>query len=190
MKKYTIFFLLIIVCSCRQQETPRPLGYFRIDFPEKQYRICDSTLPYIFEYPTYGVIQQDTSKNAEPHWINIVFPNYNGKLHLSYKKIKGNLAQYIEDSRKLAYKHTIKADAIEETIIKNDSSRVYGIFYNIKGNVASSVQFFLTDSQQNFLRGALYFNAQPNKDSLMPVVNFFKTDVEHFIQTVRWKNKK
>ena len=44
--------------------------------------------------------------------------------------------------------------------------------YDLKGNTASSLQFFVTDSTRNFLRGSLYFNAEPNKDSLAPVMDF------------------
>jgi len=188
MKK-TIGLLLIWagLLSCRHTEVPRPVGYFRIDFPEKKYRLCDSTLPYRFEYPVYGVILRDSTRGAEPYWINIEFPAYKGKLHLSYKKVQGNLAQYIEDTRKLAYKHTIKADAIDEIVVRNDSAHVYGLIYDIKGNAASSLQFFLTDSVHHFLRGALYFSSQPNKDSLSPVVEFFRADVDHFIHSFHWK---
>lgn len=187
-KIFGLLLLWAVLNACRQAEVPRPVGYFRIDFPEKSYRSCDSTLPYRFEYPVYGIICRDTAKDAEPYWINIEFPAYKGKLHISYKQIHRNLASYIEDTRKLAYKHTIKADAIDEILIRNDSVRVYGLIYDIKGNAASSMQFFLTDSVRHFLRGALYFSSQPNKDSLMPVLDFFKADVNHFIQTLRWKN--
>jgi gliding motility-associated lipoprotein GldD len=162
----------------------------RIDFPLKKYIPYDGNLPYYFEYPEYGKIIPDTDKYAEPYWLNIEFPEYKGKLHLSYKTVKGNLSKFIEDTRKLAYKHTIKADAIDEDIYKNDSSKVYGIIYSIKGNAASSMQFFLTDSNENFLRGALYFSSQPNKDSLAPTIAFFGKDVEHFIHSLKWKKAK
>jgi gliding motility-associated lipoprotein GldD len=179
--------LVISAVACKQKNTPRPSGYYRINFPEKKYRLCDSIYPFIFEYPVYGIIKPDTDKNAEPYWINIEFPAYNGKIHLSYKKINKNLGQYIEDTRKLAYKHTIKADAINEKVISNDSTHVYGILYDIKGNAASSLQFFVTDSNKHFLRGALYFSSNPNKDSLMPVLQFFRADIDHFIHSLRWK---
>ena len=81
-----------------------------------------------------------------------------------------------EDSRTMAYKHTIKADAIMETLYSNDTSRVHGILYEIKGNAASSLQFWVTDSSRNFIRGSLYFNVEPNKDSLAPVISFFKEE--------------
>ena len=158
----------------------------RIDFPEKAYKRFNEKFPYSFEYPVYGQITNDNQTNAEPYWINIEFPKYNGKIHLSYKILNNNLAGFIEDTRKLAYKHSAKADAIDELLLKNDTSHVYGILYNIKGNTASSIQFFVTDSVRNFIRGALYFNSLPNKDSLAPSIAFFRKDVERFIQTVCW----
>jgi len=184
-----ILFVIVslIAVSCNQSYTPKPAGYIRIDLPEKKYVASKENLPYSFEYPSYGVIKSDTNDNTEPYWINIEFPEFNSKIHLSYKRINGNLARFIEDTRKLAYKHTIKADAIDEVLIKNKMNNVYGIIYNIKGNAASSMQFFATDSTKNFIRGALYFTAQPNKDSLAPVIEFFGKDVEHFIQTLKWK---
>lgn len=182
-------FVLYSLFSCSQVYTPKPSGYMRIDFPEKKYISYKGSLPYSFEYPVYGVIKPDTFKNAELYWINIEFPKYNAKIHLSYKNLNGNLANFTEDTRKLAYKHTLKADAIDEIVIKKDSNNVYGILYDIKGNAASSLQFFITDSIKNFIRGALYFSNQPNKDSLAPVIYFFRKDVEHFINTLHWIKK-
>jgi gliding motility-associated lipoprotein GldD len=178
---------LVLIYSCSQSYTPKPRGYFRIDFPVKKYVLYQNNFPYSFEYPVYGIVKPDTNLNAEPYWVNIEFPEYNTKIHLSYKRLNGNLARFIEDTRKLAYKHTVKADAIDEILIKNKENNVYGIVYDIKGNAASSMQFFATDSIRNFIRGALYFNAQPNKDSLAPAIEFFRKDVGHFIQTLKWK---
>ena len=93
----------------------------------------------------------------------------------------------MEDSRKLAYKHSIKADAIGERFFQNDEHHVYGILYEIKGNAASPLQFAITDSTRHFLRGALYFNSIPNKDSLAPVIDFIKEDMMQLMETVSWK---
>ena len=184
----SLIFIVFVSVACHQYDyTPKPSGYIRIDLPEKSYKVFKEKFPYNFEYPVYGKIKPDNDKNAEPYWINIEFPEYKGKIHLSYKKINGNLSGYIEDTRKLAYKHTIKAESIDEILINRDSSKVYGILYDIKGNTASSVQFFVTDSSKNFLRGALYFDAQPNKDSLAPLIIFFRKDVEHFLNTIKWQ---
>jgi gliding motility-associated lipoprotein GldD len=129
----------------------------------------------------------DTDYIAEPCWINIEFPEFDGKIHISYKAVDQNLNDFTEDSRTLTYKHTIKADAIKETVYTNPDLEVHGILYDIKGNAASSVQFYLTDSNNHFLRGSLYFNVQPDKDSLAPVVAFFRQDIIHLIESFKWK---
>jgi gliding motility-associated lipoprotein GldD len=113
-------------------------------------------------------------------------PAFNGTIYLSYKKINQNLPDLIEDSRNLAYKHSIKADAIDESLIRDPERNVYGIIYDLKGNTASSIQFFVSDSTNHFLRGSLYFNTQPDKDSLAPVIRFVREDVIHLINTIKW----
>lgn len=182
-----LFFLSIVVCSCHSDSVPKPKAYFRLDFPKKEYRALDSTLPYKFYYPIYGKVVEDKESGAEKYWINIDFPKYKARIHVSYKQVNGNLDNLIEDVRTLAYKHTIKADAINEKFFSNPDKKVYGTLYDIKGNAASSYQFYVTDSVKHFLRGALYFNVQPNKDSLAPAVAFFAKDMTNLIETIEWK---
>jgi len=178
---------LIILGGCKRKYTPKPRGYFRIDFPEKKYQKLDSFYPYKFEYPKYVIITQDSSSVSEKYWINIEYPDLNGKIHISYKAIDNNLNQILEDTRKLVYKHTIKADAINEKMFIKPEKKVYGILYEIEGNAASSMQFFLTDSINHYLRGALYFNTEPNKDSLSPVLDFVREDIIVLIESFEWK---
>ena len=188
LMRITLILLLMSFICCKRHYTPKPAGYLRIDFPEKTYQLYDSTCPFTFEYPVYGKITSDTSRITEPCWINIEFPSFSGKIHLSYKTVNNNVNTYIEDSRTLAYKHTVKADAISETLYSDEEQKVYGLLYEIKGDAASNVQFYLTDSNRHFLRGSLYFNVQPNADSLAPVIDFIKDDIIHLVETVKWKN--
>jgi len=187
---FTIVAIWVPLCmmsSCRKHYTPKPRGYFRIDLPVKKYRQSNFSCPFSFEYPEYAQILPDKLNNAEPYWMNIDFPSLHGKIHISYKVIHGNLSELTEDSRSLAYKHTIKADAIEETPYADPPHHMYGLLYDIKGNAASSVQFFLTDSTRHFVRGALYFYTHPNADSLSPVISFVREDILHMMSTFRWK---
>lgn len=190
MNKTTPVLLLLIaglMMACGKSDTtPRPYGYHRITFPEKAYQPLPDSFPYFFEYPEYGTIVKDTSQLSEPYWISIHFPRYKGNIHLSYKPVNNNLTGYMEDAREMAYKHSVKADAINEEVIYREQDRVYGILYKIKGDAASSLQFFLTDSSSHFLRGALYFRTRANRDSLKPVISFFKKDVHHLIETASW----
>jgi gliding motility-associated lipoprotein GldD len=187
--KLSFFILMVIVItiSCSDTYTPKPRGYFRIEFPKHEYKTFDEKVPFSFEIPIYSHMVLDSSQMTEPYWYNLEFPSMKGKIHLSYKNVKGNLSKYMEDSRTLAYKHTIKADDILDHPFLDHKNKVYGILYEIKGNAASSFQFFATDSSQHFLRGSLYFNVYPNKDSLAPVFDFIKVDIKHLIESIRWK---
>lgn len=181
-------FLFFVLASCGGDYVPKPKGYYRIDLPEKKYRLFDSTYPFTFEYPVYAEIIPDTIKNAEPYWLNLGFTQFRGQVNLSYKVVKNNLSKYTEDAYNLVMKHIAKADNIEQEKINVKDHNVYGIIYDISGTgAASSYQFFVTDSTEHFIRGALYFNVVPNNDSLAPVITFLKTDIKHMIETLEWK---
>jgi gliding motility-associated lipoprotein GldD len=180
-----------VFISCDEDDetySPKPRGYFRIDFPEKKYRLFDSICPYRFEIPVYSKISQDQHQGSEPCWLNLEFPQFKATVHLSYKPINNNIEKYLNDSHEFANKHQVKATGLDEIPIIKDSSKVYGLLFEISGNTASSLQFYLTDSTKHFMRGALYFNSVPNIDSLKIVVDFIKKDVLHMINTTKWKN--
>ncbi|MBL7970096.1 MAG: gliding motility lipoprotein GldD, partial [Prolixibacteraceae bacterium] len=158
-------------------------------FPEKTYHKLDSAaLPYTFDIPGYSKMVPDNDRLAEPYWVNLKIPAHKAEVHLSYKKVNNNLEILTEDSRALAYKHSIKADAIDEKIFVNSEKKVYGTIYQIDGNAASPLQFYLTDSTRNFLRGALYIREVPNIDSLRPVIDFLTPDVIRLIESTEWKH--
>jgi gliding motility-associated lipoprotein GldD len=191
----TIFLLIVAVAACFAScddddpvYAPRPRGYMRISFPEKRYRVYDSICPYAFEIPIYSRMRQDLHTKSEPCWMNLEFPRFRATVHISYKPVKGNVDKYIEDSHDFANRHQIKSTGVDETVIVLDSARVYGLLFDISGNTASSLQFYLTDSTRHFLRGALYFNSVPNADSLKIVVDFLRTDILRLIRTARWKD--
>jgi gliding motility-associated lipoprotein GldD len=193
MKLNKFIFLLLLLgiavshISCKKKYTPRPKGYFRIDMPQKQYQNWNEDYPCSFDVLNYAKITKDKSKGAEKHWLNIQYPEYKATIHLSYKKVDNNIEDYLEDSRKMAYKHSIKADAIGEQAYLNNDNKVYALIYRIKGNAASSVQFVATDSTNHFLRGALYFKQHPNQDSLAPVINYIDQDMVRLIESLKWK---
>ena len=146
--------------------------------------------PINFFIPTYSRAGHDPLTPDQPNWITVEVPANHAQIHLSYKKIDNNLEKYIEESRSLAYQHSQKASAIEEQLFINPSKKVYGTIYTIKGNAASPMQFYLTDSIHNFLRGSLYIKEIPNSDSLQPVIGFLVRDVLQLIKTTEWKEGK
>ncbi|MFY7965141.1 MAG: hypothetical protein ACOVO1_09615 [Chitinophagaceae bacterium] len=196
---YTRLFSYIItafcvVTSCKEKPVNKPKGYFKIDFPQHQYQIFNQDgYPYSFEYPTYGKIVKDTSffggATENPWWINIDFPRYNGKVYISYKEIgKNKLDSLLKHSFRLADAHDSKATFKEDSLIRTPNN-VNGMFFQLGGNVATANQFFVTDSTKHFLRGALYFDATPNEDSLKIVNDFLLEDMRHLINTLKWKDK-
>lgn len=180
--------LLGVISSCEQAYSPKPKGYFRIDFPEKKYVEFDTTFPYKFEVPTYVQITNDPMSPDEKYWINLNFVGLNATLHISYKEVGTHLVDYLEDAHMLVSKHIPKAEAINDSLILDRDRQVFGLTYRIEGSTAASpYQFFLTDSVTHFIRGALYFNTQPNNDSLQPVIDFIIKDIDHMIQTLHWE---
>ncbi|HEX7367398.1 MAG TPA: gliding motility lipoprotein GldD [Pelobium sp.] len=191
MKYFFVISICLLIQACGQTAdyAPKPRGYFRLEFPKKEYQTFNANAYYGFEYPKYAKMYLDSLDGNRPNWYNLTFPGFNARLHISYYPIrsKKEFDELVEDSRKLAFKHTVKATGIDEGLISEPENSVYGVYYTIDGNTASSTQFFLTDSARNYLRGALYFNEKPRPDSIQPVVNFIKKDIDHLIKTLKWK---
>jgi gliding motility-associated lipoprotein GldD len=189
MKK--IFFTLFIstlLLSCDEEAfTPKPTAYFRIDLPQKGYVAIEKDCPFSFEIPNYSDIKPDANRPNKPCWFDINFTRLNASIYFSYIPLNGDLNQKLEDSRTLAFKHTVKAFDIQQQILSFPDRKVYGLVYHIEGNAASAYQFHLTDSINHFVRGSLYFNNIPNRDSINPVLEFIKEDITHIFETFEWK---
>jgi gliding motility-associated lipoprotein GldD len=204
---------LLFIISCNSSYVSKKRGYYKIDFPAHQYIKFDKEgFPYSFEYPAYAQIIRDTTyfdNNPEnPYWINIDFPQFNGRVFLSYKTIGGKALYKIKqpngvykdsfetnqfdkmvaDAYNLTNKNDVAATSIKDSFVSTPNG-VFGIFFKVGGNTATAKQFFLSDSTKNFLRGALYFDVTPNADSLKPVEDFLQVDLDHIINTFQWKNK-
>ena len=188
----TLSTIIFFVSSCNSTYTQKPTGFFKIDFPAKKYQVFNQPgYPYTFEYPVYARVIKDSTffdKTTEnPWWINVDFPQFNGRIYMSYKIIgQYKLEKLLSDAFNMTNKHSARADYIGDSLIET-ANGVHGMFFNVEGNVATAKQFFLTDSTKNFLRGALYFDATPNQDSIRPVNDFVAQDMKHLISTFRWK---
>jgi gliding motility-associated lipoprotein GldD len=189
-----VLILLLSAYSCREVSVPKPKGHFRIYLPVKEYSVFNASadkgnpMPLTFEYPSYGVLNFKGDNLNKEGWFNIEFPSYKAKIYLTYRDIHNDLDTLLEQTYKLNVKnHITKADAINEQQFNNNEDKVFGVLYDLKGNTASAVQFYVTDSVSNYLRGSLYFSAEPNADSLAPVINFFRDDIIHLIETLKWK---
>ncbi len=192
-KSPSIQLLCIALCiacltACRHEQTPKPRGYYRIEFPAKTYRQLNAQLPYDFLIPVYAFVTPDLLNPDQKEWITLEIPRNHAQIHISYKRVENNLAQLIEESRSLVYKHEQKASSIDEQLFIHSSKRMYGMLYTLKGNAASPMQFYLTDSVNHFIRAALYIKEIPNFDSLRPVIKFLSEDVIRMMESTEWKD--
>jgi gliding motility-associated lipoprotein GldD len=182
-----LIFTAIGLSSCEgEKPIPKPVGYFRIDLPDHEYTRKNPDCPFSLDVSEHSYMEyfEDT-----PCWFNIVYPDLNAKIHLTYKPVSNNLREYIEESRSFAYEHQVKAVRIESERIIDEEDNVYGLIYDLGGNVASPYQFYLTDSTNHFLRGSLYFRARPNSDSISPSLNYIKEDVRYMLNNFAWKDQ-
>jgi len=199
-----------LLFACNSTYTSKKRGYFRIDFPERRYQVFQKEgVPYTFEYPVYASIIKDSTffdnDPESPFWYNIDFPGFGGRIFLSYKQV-GSRALYkvkqpngvykdsfginvfdrmVNDAFKLTSKNESIATSIRDSLMRTPNG-ITGIFFKVGGNAATAKQFFLSDTAKHFLRGALYFDATPNADSLRPVQDFLQQDIDHLINTFRW----
>ena len=182
---FIISALFTASCGNDNRSYPRPRGYFRIDFPQKSYQQSNNNAPFICEIPKYSACSNLKSDNNQ--WqMNLQFPLYNATLHCALI-LDSNLHEHVDFAKTMAYKHQATARSIEEIPFINESENVYGLLYEIKGEkVACNYSFYLIDSTERFFRGALYFNQAPNSDSLQPVVEFLRDDLNHIIRSFRW----
>ncbi len=209
-KIITVIVLTLLLAGCNSTYSPKPRGYYKIEFPERAYqKFNNPEFPYSFEYPVYSTIIKDTTffeeKPENPYWLNIDFPRFNGKIYISYNIIGGKtifkvkkkdgyidsvgvntFERLIKGSYELTFKHTYKASSIEDSVFRTRYG-IEGIYFRLGGNTATANQFLLTDSVKHFLRGALYFDATPNEDSLGIVNEFLQQDMNHLINTFQWK---
>ena len=205
------FFAALFLTACNNPYVSKKTGYFKIDLPEKKYLLFDEPgMPYSFEYPAYAkIIKDSTYFDANPendYWRNIDFPGLNAKIFLSYKSIGGKSLFKVKKADG-TYKDSIGTNAYDKMINdaftltnKNDdvatskkdslfktANNISGLLFKLGGNAATQRQFLMTDTTKNFIRGALYFYASPNADSVKPVVDFLQKDIDRLISTFKWK---
>lgn len=207
---FTFYFLLFSFFSCNSAYTSKKKGYYKVDFPKRSYQqFSKAGFPYTFEYPAYANIIQDSTyfegRPENDYWLNIDFPQFGGRIFLSYKIVGGKAVykikqpdgsykdsaginvfdRMVNDAFNLTNKNQVITNKIKDSLMHTPNG-VTGIFFKVGGNAATAKQFFLSDTTKNFIRGALYFDVTPNADSLRPVQDFLQEDINHMINTFRW----
>ena len=185
MRKLKLVVLTaLFLGACEGDYTPKPKGYFRIDMPSAEYQEFNTDCPFHFDFNKVASL-----KDKGRCWYDIKYPRLEATLQLTYRQVtEDNLDTLLYEGHELAYKHTVKADGIDEKLYIDEQKRVYGLLYQLKGDAATSMQFFMTDSTDHFLRGVLYYYSSPNADSLKPVNDFMRGEMIRMIESLEWEN--
>ncbi len=180
------FGSVAVMIGCTEDPVPKPRGYFRIDLPEKEYVQWQDSGAIAAEIPAYAQIARRAAE-GNIRWYDLRFRDQRATVHLTWTPIEGPVMDLIEDAHVFKNTHEAKAVKISSARVLRDTSHVFGNIYHVEGDVASPVVFYLTDSTDNFLYGALYFDVRPNGDSLAPVTDRIRDDVQHFSRTLEWR---
>ncbi|MEM1137271.1 MAG: gliding motility lipoprotein GldD [Bacteroidota bacterium] len=183
-----IILMLLLACSGEEAYLPKPKGFHRIELPPHNYVVLDTPMPYTFQHSKYAKVLPDESFMTEPYWIEILYPEFDAKLTISYKKVNNNLDSLVElsnDSHKLTTKHHVKATSIDDYITVTPKG-ITAVLFELEGDVPSQFQFYATDSVENFFRAALYFPTATKNDSLKPIIEYVKVDMVHMLNTLEW----
>lgn len=180
-----LFFLLLAALfagACQREPLPKPAGMLRLEYLPAVYQYTENNGCYEFQRNNLALPVKKKAASME-----LVYPAMKATLYLTYKKVERNIDKLLADAQKRTYQHTLKADAITEQPYLNQERRVYGMLYQVAGNAASHYQFYVTDSLEHFLTGALYFYAKPNYDSVYPAALYLEKDIRRIMETLRWK---
>lgn len=169
--------------SCSDEVVIKPASKLSLEYPSQEYHMAPLDCPFSFEKNDVATLLQ--KKNCG---INISYPNMKATVYLTYQQIQqDNLTSLLVDAQKLAYGHNIKANEIFEQPRVDSINNVFGMLYLINGEAASQSQFYVTDSLNHFVSGALYFDSKPNFDSIYPAVVYLRDDIRRIMETISWK---
>lgn len=184
-----LLVILLATSACNDANpVPKPSTFLRTEFPEHTYRPYLS--PQNFSFSLADLYMPKTFEQAKSNYSvqEIDLGPINGTLFLYYLRLssKDSLSEIINFANDKVDEHKIMADKIDFEQIIEPQKSVFGTFFELKGNVATNFQFYLTDSSQHFLRGEILLNCRPNYDSLRPTLQYLKTDLQTLIKSFKW----
>jgi gliding motility-associated lipoprotein GldD len=175
--------LLVVNFSCKEEILPKPKAQLRLEYPAPTYDLIQTDCPYTFEKSSLTSLKVNNKC-----WVNIDYQELRATVNMTYRPVENNLKELFLEAEKLTFNHTIKADGISSIPYANKEKKVYGSIFEVTGNAASPIQFHVTDSVTHFITGAVYFNVQPNYDSIKPAIRYIQSDIVRMIESMEWKN--
>ena len=177
--------LLLLVCvffSCSESSLPKPKGFLALKYPIAQYNSFQTDCDFHFLVNRSAQIEFSDACNVE-----IYYPEMKATFFITHFDVNNNLNTLLEDVQKKLEEQSLGSTRIQQSAFEDPNRRVFGSMFTVEADVASNLQFFVTDQQRNFISGSLYIKARPNYDSIIPTIEYLKKDVKKLIQTFEWK---
>ncbi|MCF0210152.1 MAG: hypothetical protein HUK18_02370 [Bacteroidales bacterium] len=200
MKKFSrilqIFLLFLgviaLFASCEQApQMPKPPTYLRLDVKPASYtKFQQQDMPFEFDIPKDAKIISMESKDRNMSWFNISFEEFKFDINVScLRLVSDTMLQYaVNDCYTFLNRHEKLSAGIVQQDYRNEEKKVYGTTFEIAGrDVVSPYQFYLTDSSRYFVRFALNNRELPNNDSISPIIERLKKDMQKMIESFVWK---
>ena len=183
---YTLFFIIGTLSSCNETPLPKPRAFARIDRIDES-RQKFSGEKFSFNYSKEALVEFIPSDDNSEIWINISYPIYNTTIHCSYIPVdeRHPLRTLLDDSYHLAFSHSSKANNIQQNRIEGDDNNQTTVYY-IGGDVATPIQFYVTDNTTHFFRGSVYYNQSVNSDSVASITGYMKNDILELARSLKW----
>lgn len=180
---------LTVLTSCVEdnKDIPKPFGYFRIELPDHKYIPYSDTLcPFSFDIPASAMLI-DNNQQGQQCFKSLIYPDLKAGVYFTYFPVNDNVAKLIKTADDIVYEHHNMASGIKPVELNQPDKNVYGVSYQLMGEVAVNYVFYLTDSNNHYLAGKLYFETHPNYDSLQPCIDYIAEDIQHLASTLEWK---
>tara|TARA_B100001063_G_scaffold101497_1_gene94805 strand:+ start:201 stop:791 length:591 start_codon:yes stop_codon:yes gene_type:complete len=190
-----VYILVFLFCSCENVELPKPNAYLRLDYPSPTYKeIVLGTNNATIELNTASTLFTNIKSITNANSViskSISYPLINAEIKLEYYNLNksnklNDRLKYLNDFTSIHLKKSSNSPQIQE--FTNQNKKVYASIINIKGDVTSPTQFYATDSVNNLLIGILNLKSKTKYDSVLPALDYIKTDIYHLIESVEWSD--
>jgi len=182
MKPSIVLLFFLALSACKEENVlPKPKAMLRLEYERPSAGLVETDY-FTFEANTSATVDQ---KNKQS--VVLEYPDMKAAIFLNYRGVENDLNRLMRDAHKLSGEHAAKADGIQQKLFENFDAKVYGAFYEVTGDAASQAQFFVTDSLNHFVTGALYFKTRPNYDSIYPAAKYLQNDMGRIMESLRWK---
>ena len=124
-------------------------------------------------------------KEDEISIFNIEYKDYDIDISFKFRTVSNITLEILHFEREMEV-HENQGAYIDVNIIENDHDNIYGLLCYLDGySIATSSQFFLTDSNNFFVSGGIELNS-PLSNDFIPQNKIMKEEIKKIIESFRW----